>query len=104
MVTGPIFEGGSLERLNNRVLVPTAVFKAIYDPVRKQAGAYVTPNAAGMQYQTMSIADLEKRVHIDVFPKLSPEMKAAKMQLPVPTPHGKRGRKNQPVEIDPSEK
>ena len=35
VVTGPIFEGSSLERLNGRVLVPAFVFKAIYDPVRK---------------------------------------------------------------------
>ena len=40
MVTGPIFEGSSLQRINGRVLVPTFVFKAIYDPIRNEAGAY----------------------------------------------------------------
>lgn len=100
VVTGPIFEGENLERLNGRVLVPTSVYKAIYDPATKQAGAYVTANAPGMEYQTVSIADLEKRIHINVFPKLAPEIAAVKMPMPVPTPHGQRGGKNRPIEVD----
>jgi endonuclease G len=104
VVTGPIFEGSDLERLNGRVLVPTSVYKAIYDSARKQAGAYVTPNAPGMAYQTLSIAELERRIGIDVFPKLPPEIKSSKMRLPVPTPHGRRGGKNRPVEVEPPQK
>lgn len=104
VVTGPIFEGGSLQRINGRVLVPTFIYKAIYDPAKKQAGAYVTPNAPGMEYQTLSIADLAKRINIDVFPKLSPQIRAAKMDMPVPTPHGRRGGKNKPVEVESFER
>jgi len=104
VVTGPIFEGSNLERLNGRVLVPTFVFKAIYDPVRKQAAAYVTPNAPGMAYQTLSIAELEKCVGMNVFPKLPAEIKAVKMNLPAPRPHGGRGGKNKPVEVDSFER
>jgi endonuclease G len=100
VVTGPIFEGSSLERLNDRVLVPTSIFKAIYDPSRNAAGAYVTPNATGMEYQTLSIADLEKRIGINVFPKLSPEIKATKMAMPVPTPHGFKKSRKPPTEVD----
>jgi endonuclease G len=102
IVTGPLFEGDSLERINGRVLVPTAVFKAIYDPAAKAAAAYLTDNAPGMAYRTLSIAELEERAHINLFPKLPPEIKAAKMALPVPTPHG--GRSNaRPVEITANE-
>jgi endonuclease G len=100
VVTGPIFEGNSLERLNGRVLVPTSVFKAIYDPAHKTAGAYVTPNAAGMEYQTLSIVDLEKRTGINIFPKLSPEIKATKMSMPVPTPHGFKKSRKAPTEVN----
>jgi endonuclease G len=102
VVTGPMFEGNDLERINGRVLVPTSVYKAIYDPTRKQAGAYVTPNAAGMEYQTLSIADLEQRIHINVFPNLAPEIKTSKMAMPVPTPHGRRAAKGRPIEVDPT--
>jgi endonuclease G len=100
VVTGPIFEGASLRRLNGRVLVPTAVFKAIYSPARQAAAAYVTPNAPGMEYQTQSIADLEKRTNINIFPKLPPQIKESKMQLPVPTPHSSRGGRNPPIEVE----
>lgn len=88
VVTGPIFEGANLQRVNGRVLVPTAIFKAIYDPRNHQAGAYVTPNAPGMDYQTVSVADLERRIGIDLFPAVPASVKQARMDLPPPTPHG----------------
>ena len=100
VVTGPVFEGSSLQRLNGRVLVPTSVFKAIWDPARKQAGAYVTPNAEGMEYRAMSIAELEQFAHVDPFPKLPAEIKRAKMNLPVPQSHRQRKSKNPPVEVE----
>ena len=99
VVTGPLFEGQALERINGRVLVPTAVFKAIYDPALGKGAAYVAPNAPGMLYQTMSIADLEKRSGINLFPALTPKIKSVKMRLPVPMPHGGRSR-NPPIEVD----
>jgi len=100
VVTGPLFEGSSLERLHGRVLVPTAVFKAIWDPMRRQSGAYVTPNADGMEYQTLSLAELEKRAHIDAFPSLPSEIKNTKMALPAPQSHRSHQSKGQAVEIE----
>ncbi len=99
VITGPLFEGSALERLNGRVLVPTAVFKAIYDPETRQGGAYVARNAPGMVYQTLSIADIEARSGINLFPAVPPQVKAVKMAMPVPIPHGGRG-KNRPIEVD----
>jgi endonuclease G, mitochondrial len=84
IVTGPIFEGEALKRLNGRVLVPTSVYKAIYDPGKNLSGAYVTPNAPGDTYETLSIAELEARIKINVFPNLAPEVKATPMELPKP--------------------
>lgn len=104
VVTGPMFEGSNLERINGRVLVPTSVYKAIYDPATGQAGAYVAPNAPGMEYQTLSIADLEKRINIDVFPALASNVKSVKMALPVPTPHGRRAGRGKPSDTNPSER
>lgn len=101
VVTGPLFEGDSLERINGRVLVPTAVFKALFDPVTRQAGAYVTPNAPGMEYETLSIAELEQRSGLNLFPSLPAELKAVKMAMPVPS--GGRGR-NKPIEVESLEK
>lgn len=100
VVTGPMFEGTALERLNGRVLVPTALYKAIYDPKRHAAAAYVTPNAPGMTYQTVSIAALEQRIGIDLFPKLPQQVKEVKMPLPTPLPHNSRRGRNVPTEVD----
>lgn len=102
VVTGPVFEGASLERLNGRVLVPTSVYKAIYDPASQQAGAYYSQNAPGMEYEVLTIAELEERIGIDAFPKLPPEIKEARMELPVPIPRSQRKSRNAPAEAEES--
>lgn len=99
VITGPLFEGQSLERLNGRVLIPTHVYKAIYDPTKNQGSAYLTQNAPGMAYQTLSLAELEKRIGINLFPKLPDDVKANKMALPSPVPHNPRSR-NKPKEVE----
>jgi endonuclease G len=90
VITGPMFEGESLRRINGRVLVPTHVFKAVYDPIRRQAGAYIAPNTGGAEYETVPIAELERRINIDLFPGLSPEVKQRKMNLPAPSARQRR--------------
>jgi endonuclease G len=95
VVTGPIYDSGvKVTRLNGRVLVPHSIFKAVYDPSTHQSAAYVSVNAPGMDYQTVSIADLEKRIGINVFPHMSKAIKANKMSLPAPTPHGGGNNRN----------
>ena len=90
VVTGPIFAGERLERLRGRVLVPTGVFKAIYDPQSGQAAAYQTPNAAGDAWTVLSISELQEVTGIDVFPGLPRSVKDIAMSLPNPVPPGRR--------------
>ena len=85
VVTGPIFDNTN-EKLHGRVTIPTRLFKAIVDPSRKEAAAYITDNKAGTEYSTISIADLEKTVGINLFPDLPTSVKNTKMNLPVPVP------------------
>jgi endonuclease G len=94
LVTGPIFEGNSIQRLNGRVMVPTHIFKAVYSPARKQAAAYLVKNADGNWYQVISISELERLAGISIFPALPKAIKDKAMQLPEPKPHsqGKRQR------------
>jgi endonuclease G len=83
VVTGPIFErDGAL--LNGRVRVQRAVFKAVYDPRRRQAGAYVADNLAGADYRVISIAALQAMIGVDVFPSLPASIKARAMDMPAP--------------------
>jgi endonuclease G, mitochondrial len=90
VVSGPIFQGATLRRLRGRVLVPTHIFKAVYDPKRNQAGAYLVENADGDQWRSVSIAELQQITGIDPFPGLAPLVKDQAMALPEPKLPGKR--------------
>ena len=91
VVTGPLFEGADLQRLNGRVLVPTSLYKAIYNPARQAAGAYVAANVPGMVYETVSLSVLEGRAGITLFPTLPKTIKDVRMVLPIPVPRRSRG-------------
>jgi endonuclease G len=93
IVTGPIFSGDKLQRIGGAVMVPTQLFKAVYDPRTKQAGAYLVDNTATAQPQMISVAELEKVAGIDVFPAISAEVKAEAMSLPEPKTYQQRHRK-----------
>jgi endonuclease G len=84
IVTGLIFQGVHIQALNERVLVPSATLKAVYDPKRQLARAYVTPNDDSDQWETISLAELRERSGIEVFPSLSDAVKARKSRLPSP--------------------
>ncbi|MBP2316801.1 DNA/RNA non-specific endonuclease [Azospirillum soli] len=87
VVTGPIYQrGGTFQRVNGRVIVPTHAFKAIYDPKTGTAGAYVVENIDTKRHQVLSIAELEQLTGIAVFPELPAAVKATAMALPTPKP------------------
>jgi endonuclease G len=90
VVTGPIFMGSSLQRINGQVLVPTQLYKAIYDPSTRRAAAYLTPNAPGDEYRVISITELETLSGISPFPTLDRATKEAGMALPQPVLRGRR--------------
>ena len=94
VITGPIFDEKN-HKLNNRVTIPTRIFKAIYDPYTKSASAYVVGNHPGMEYDIVSIAELNQILGIDLFPALPDSVKAKKTPLPEPTPHSDAHKKRQ---------
>lgn len=92
VITGPLFEGASLQQINKRVMVPTAMFKAVYDPAKQEAAAYVVSNNASLSldqvYATaryVSIAELETRAGINLFPHMSSDAKTKMLALPSPS-------------------
>jgi endonuclease G len=91
VVTGPIYSGNNIMRIGGAVMVPTQVFKAIYDPKRQEAGAYIVDNAEGAQVKYVSVAELEKLSGIDVFPSISNQVKNNGMRLPEPKERKRRG-------------
>jgi len=90
VLTGPIFQGEELGRLNRQVLVPTSLYKAVYLPSRQAAAAYVAPNAPGTAWRTVSLAELRDLAGLDAFPTLTPDVQARVLRLPEPRPHNPR--------------
>lgn len=90
VITGPLFDGDKIERLNQRVFVPTHVFKAVVDPARQAGAAWLAPNDDSGDYRVVSIAELEKKAGINLFPRLPDAAKQAIMDLPVPKIRGKQ--------------
>jgi endonuclease G len=84
VITGPVFEGEKVDRINSRVLVPTHVFKAVLDPATLEAAAWLAPNNDSGEYQVTSIDSLERRIGFKLFPKLPESAKQRAMELPEP--------------------
>ena len=84
VMTGPIFEGEKIERINGRVFVPTHIYKAVYDPAKKEGAAWISPNTAENIYEVVSIAELEKRININLFPGIPADAKDKIASLPEP--------------------
>ena len=84
-VTGPAFTGAQIDTIgDNRVLVPTAVWKAVYDSRALAAGAYLCSNTDHPACQVLGIDALAGQVGIDPFPGLPPQVKARLLLLRLP--------------------
>lgn len=81
VVTGPVFFGEKLKRVGGRVLVPTHIYKAVYDP-KRGAAVYLVENGPLQNYVTISISELNRILGVDIFPALPLEWKQYKMRLP----------------------
>ena len=92
VVTGPIFQGAELQQVGD-VIVPTHVFKAVLDPRRGLAAAYVAKNVDDAPWAPISMAQLADLTGLDVFPALPASAKSAMLRLPKPTPHGYQSRR-----------
>jgi endonuclease G len=91
VVTGPIFQGENLQALKGRVLVPTHIAKAVYDPRLNAGAAYLAPNQEGNEYRIISLAELRQISGIDPFPQLTDSVKQSVLQLPPPQLRRPRG-------------
>jgi endonuclease G, mitochondrial len=91
IVTGPIYSGENVLKIGGAVMVPTQMFKAIYDPQRNEAGAYLVGNSEGAQVQIISIRQLEALSGINVFPSISNQVRNNGMRLPEPKERKRRG-------------
>ncbi|OTG95644.1 DNA/RNA non-specific endonuclease [Acinetobacter sp. ANC 3832] len=93
VVTGPVFSGKKLSTIGNGVIVPTAVFKAIYIPKEGIIGAYYAPNNNSLQVKILSVCQLEELTGINIFPQLTEEQKRNTYKLPLSTAQVKANQK-----------
>jgi endonuclease G len=83
VISGPLFLSNTPQRIHDRVLVPTKLFKAIYIPSTGEGSAYLTKNTMDKEYEIIGIAELEKISGINFFPRMSMSAKMFIMDLPV---------------------
>lgn len=83
VVTGPVYAGKKLKTIGNGVIVPTAIFKAVYIPTTGAIGAYYLPNNNSLQVKVVSVCYLEEQLSINLFPQLTEEQKRNTYNLPL---------------------
>uniref|UniRef100_A0A0H3WXS6 Endonuclease n=2 Tax=Pandoraea faecigallinarum TaxID=656179 RepID=A0A0H3WXS6_9BURK len=99
VISGPLFKGKTITQVGNRVMVPTQLFKVVYDPKRKQAGAYLVANEATGDYSVVSVAELETLAGIDFFPGMPASVKQTAMSLPRPKAAGGGSKRKRDQEV-----
>ena len=95
VLTGPVFENRPVRTLGGkgRVAIPDAFWKLAYDPVRREAAAFLLPNApvplrgrparAVLGGHMLTVDDLEARTGLDLLPALEDGLEAA-VEAPPP--------------------
>lgn len=83
LVTGPVFSGKKLKTIGQGVIVPSAVFKALYLPKNGIVGVYYAPNDNSQKVKIISVCALEEMIGINIFPQLTAEQKRNTYQLPL---------------------
>src|SRR5450756_438457 len=81
VITGPLFVGSSVQQLNGRVLVPTHIYKVVYDPMRNEGSAYLVKNVDTRDVQQMAIDEIGNVAGFDFLPGI----KSSRLALPNPT-------------------
>lgn len=68
VITGAMFRGNNIKRIKGGVLVPTHVYKLVFDPKANAAAAYVVENAPNKRHQEVSLQELESLAGIKFLP------------------------------------
>ena len=66
VMTGPLFLGKRIETIGSGVLVPTHLFKLIYDPHRRAATVFLTENNASKAYALITPKKLQQLSRVDL--------------------------------------
>ena len=100
VVTGPVFSGKKLKTIGKGVIVPTAVYKAIYIPKTDVIGVYYAPNDNSLKVKIISVCQLEEETGMNLFPQLTAEQKRNTYQLPLKATQVKANKKIEYLQWD----
>ena len=90
VVSGPWFNSSKIKKIGN-VTVPSHIWKVMYSPAQRRAGAYIVVNEDTKDYQTLTVSELEKKIGINPLPGVSKAIRDAGMTLPeLAAPPGKK--------------
>jgi endonuclease G len=81
VVTGPAFLGSDVKRIG-KVLVPTHLYKLVWDPRQKAGAAWFVENSADAKANVVPIPELERIIGINLLPALSDQEKERVLDLP----------------------
>lgn len=83
LVTGVAFLNAKIATIGaNKVLVPSHLYKALYQPVSGVISAYWVANTATAQPEIISVCALEQKTGVNVFPMLSKGERRLNYALP----------------------
>jgi endonuclease G len=89
VITGAAFLGDQFRQIGN-VIVPSDVFKVVYFPRRNAVGVYFSPNDASNQVEVITLAELNKRIGLDLMPSLADTVKNHRVDMPLNTSWSQR--------------
>ncbi|MCP1203277.1 DNA/RNA non-specific endonuclease [Acetobacter oryzoeni] len=82
VVTGVLFSHHRVSVGPDRVMIPSGMWKAVYDPIAEGAAVYVCANTNQPDCKIVSLEVLSRWAGIDVFPSLSVSIKQHIMPMP----------------------
>lgn len=83
LVTGVAYLNSKVTAIGkNKVLVPSHLYKAVYQPNTGIIGAYWIANTASAKAQIISLCELEAKTGVNVFPSLSKNLRRQVYELP----------------------
>lgn len=80
VITGPLWVGPEVNWLRSRVMVPTHIYKLVYDPRTDAAGVYLVENKPRARHREITVSELEALAGISFLPTKSPKI----LKLPRP--------------------
>ena len=82
VLTGPLFLGKQIESIGAGVLVPTHLFKLVYDPVKRATKVYLTENNGSKSYAVISARELQAMTRVELPQSVLDAASALKMPEP----------------------